>query len=97
MKFYDEQGQETKNIHFGRVRMGESAEMNLMAKNDGTYPLIDIGIEVDNLDVVVLNAPQNLRPGEQETVRLKWTAKINSEYGLKCNISWKADELRGEE
>ena len=97
MKFYNEQGQEITNVSFGRVRMGESAEINLIAKNDGEHPLIDISFGVDNADVNILNAPKNLRPGEQEAVRLKWSAKVNSEFGLKCKISWKADELRGEE
>ena len=97
MKFFNEQGQEVTRITFGRVRMGESAEINLFAKNDGRFPLIDVVFGVDNVDVEILNAPKNLRPGEQEAIRLKWTAKINSEYGLECRVSWKADELRGEE
>ena len=97
MIFYNDKNQETKKISFGRVRMGESAEINLFAKNEGRFPLIDIIFVVDNVDVQILTAPRNLRPGEQDTIRLKWTAKINSEYGLECSISWKADELRGKE
>lgn len=96
VKFYNSQNMEIRGVNFGRVRLGEAAQMSLFAKNEGRFLLIDLEFSVDNPEVGILASPKNLRPGESGPVSLKWNPRVDSEFGLNCKITWKGDELRGE-
>lgn len=97
IEFFDLKDNVVKLLSFGRVRLGESAASTLVARNTGKYPLIDLVFTAENPDVKILSAPRNLKAGEQEKIRVEWSPKLDSEFGLKCRILWKGDELRGEE
>ena len=97
IKFYDLKGNEIINLNFGRVRIGETSTLSIMAKNVGKFPLIDITFTVNSPDVEIIGMPRNLRIEEQQQISLKWISKVNNEFGLRCELSWSADELRGEE
>ena len=87
----------TAGINFGRVRLGESVEVLIHAKNEGRFPLIDLAFAADSPEVQILSAPRNLKVGCSEAIKLKWKPAPNNEFGLKCRITWLGDELRGEE
>ena len=98
INFYDANNAPVSaGINFGRVRLGESVEVLIYAKNEGKFPLIDLTFAADNPEVQILSAPRNLKVGCSEAMKLKWGPAVNSEFGLKCRVTWLGDELRGEE
>lgn len=97
LKFYDSENKELSGIDFARVRLGETAQKSILVKNEGKFLLIDLNFSVNNPEVLILNYPRNLQPGSVGRLELKWEPKVNSEFGLKCNLDWSGDELRGAE
>lgn len=67
------------NIDFGIVRFKAQKEITVWLKNLGKKEFINIELELNNPNMMILDAPKQLSSLEKAPVKIVWTAGENLE------------------
>jgi len=79
-------------IEFGAVQAGDIKDVTVYVKNDSLAELKNLKFTLDNPEISIVKAPENLKPWGIDTLIVRWNVKVDLRKGLKAKININAEE-----